>query len=140
MDKSALSFFRMAYEDRVLRLVVTATNGQFAGELEVFIDAEKLGEFSRLLNAFPSGPDDEARLELGSRDGTLGNEMRRLAPTLRDRGVAVTFGKNRNSRLITITRENGFESYGATRQHVEAPGLIAGRPPLPKNPAPHVSP
>ena len=52
---------------------------------------------------------------------TLGNELRRLAPTLRDRGVAVTFGKNRNSRLITFTRENGFDSSGAAREHFGAP-------------------
>jgi hypothetical protein len=71
---------------------------------------------------------------------SLGNELRRLAPTLRDRGVAVTFGKNRNSRLITITRESGFDSAGATRQHVKAPGVNAGRAVLPNFPAPHVSP
>jgi hypothetical protein len=69
MDKSAISFLRMPYDDGVLRLVITATNGRFAGELEVYTNPEKLGEFSRRLNAFPSAPDDEARLELGSRDG-----------------------------------------------------------------------
>jgi hypothetical protein len=71
---------------------------------------------------------------------SLGNELRRLAPTLRDRGVAVSFGKNRNSRLITITREHGFDSAGATRQHTRAQGVNAGNATLPKNPAPHVSP
>ena len=71
---------------------------------------------------------------------TLGNEMRRLAPTLRDRGVAVAFGKNRNSRLITITREHGFGSSGATLQHLPSPRVNAGEPAFPNNPAPHVSP
>ena len=71
---------------------------------------------------------------------TLGNEMRRLAPLLRDRGVIVAFGKNRNSRLITITRENGFDSSGATRQHLEAQGVNAGNPTFPIIPAPHVNP
>ncbi len=33
----------------------------------------------------------------------LGCEMRRLAPQLREHGVFVTFGKNRKSRLISIT-------------------------------------
>jgi hypothetical protein len=69
----------------------------------------------------------------------LGNEMRRLAPTLRDRGVAVAFGKNRNSRLITITRENGFDSSGATRQHLRAPRVNAANPTVPNIPAPHVN-
>jgi hypothetical protein len=44
----------------------------------------------------------------------LGNELRRLAPTLREHGVVVTFGKSRNSRLITIAREAGFDYSGAT--------------------------
>jgi hypothetical protein len=44
------------------------------------------------------------------------------------RGVVVAFGKNRNSRLITITRENGSDSSGATRQHLQAPGVNAGSP------------
>ena len=39
----------------------------------------------------------------------LGNELRRLAPTLREHGVIVTFGKNRKSRLITITLLPGFD-------------------------------
>jgi hypothetical protein len=41
--------------------------------------------------------------------GMLGNELRRLAPTLRENGVIVTFGKNRKSRLITITLLHGFD-------------------------------
>jgi hypothetical protein len=39
----------------------------------------------------------------------LGNELRRLAPLLRERGVLVTFGKNRKSRLITLRLEAGFD-------------------------------
>jgi hypothetical protein len=33
----------------------------------------------------------------------LGCQMRRLAPQLREHGIFVTFGKNRKSRLISIT-------------------------------------
>ncbi len=39
----------------------------------------------------------------------LGNELRRLAPQLRARGVLVTFGKDRKSRLITITLMPEFD-------------------------------
>jgi hypothetical protein len=56
------------------------------------------------------------------------------------RGMVVAFGKNRKSRSITITRENGFDSSGATRQHLQAPGVNAGNPTFPIIPAPHVSP
>jgi hypothetical protein len=39
----------------------------------------------------------------------LGNERHRLAPTLRENGVIVTFGKDRKSRPITITLLPGFD-------------------------------
>jgi hypothetical protein len=39
----------------------------------------------------------------------LGNELRRLAPQLREHGICVLFAKNRQSRLITITTRPGSD-------------------------------
>jgi hypothetical protein len=42
--------------------------------------------------------------------------------------------------LITITRGNGFDTSGATRQPLQAPEVNAGNATFPIIPAPHVSP
>jgi hypothetical protein len=70
------------------------------------------------------------------------NEMDAWRPSIAGTAgcVVVAFGKDRSSRLITITRENGFDYSGATRQHLQAPGVNAGNPTFPNIPAPHVSP
>jgi hypothetical protein len=44
----------------------------------------------------------------------LGKEVRLLAPLLREHGLFVTFGKNRESRLITFTAKPGSECSSAT--------------------------
>ena len=43
--------------------------------------------------------------------------LARLAPQLRERGVFATFGKNRNSRLITLTLQTSLDDdySGATK-------------------------
>ena len=40
--------------------------------------------------------------------------------SLGDRGLVIVFGKSRNSRFITIARENGSDYSGATRQHLQS--------------------
>jgi hypothetical protein len=39
----------------------------------------------------------------------LGNELRRLAPHVREHGIFVSFGKNRKSRTITIKAGAGHD-------------------------------
>jgi len=69
MDEPAISLVRLPYDDSEWRIVIRAGNGEFAGALEFYTDAEELGEFGCRLAAFPSGPGDEARFALGSPDG-----------------------------------------------------------------------
>jgi hypothetical protein len=69
MDEPAISLVRWPYDDSAWRVFLQACNGGFAGALEFYTDAEGLAEFARRLAAFPSGPDDEVRFSLGSRDG-----------------------------------------------------------------------
>jgi hypothetical protein len=69
MDEPAVSFVRLPYDKSAWRVVIQASNGQFTGDQEFYVDTTELGEFARRLAAFPSGPDDEARLVQGSRDG-----------------------------------------------------------------------
>lgn len=72
MDKPAVSFIRLPYDDPAWRVVIRASNGQFAGEQEFYADTTELDEFARRLAAFPIGPDDDARLVQGSGDGNWG--------------------------------------------------------------------
>jgi hypothetical protein len=69
MDKPAISIIRLPYDESAWRVVIRASNGQFAGDQEFYTDAPELGKFGRRLAAVPSGPDDEACLVQGSRDG-----------------------------------------------------------------------
>ncbi len=69
MDELAISITRLPYDDSAWRVVIRACNGHFAGDQEFYIYAMELGEFGRRLAVFPSGPDDEACLVQGSRDG-----------------------------------------------------------------------
>jgi len=39
----------------------------------------------------------------------LGNELRRLAPHLREHGILISFGKNRKSRTVTIKSGPGSD-------------------------------
>jgi len=70
MDESTISLTRLPYDDSAWWIYIRASNGEFAGALEFYTDAERLGEFAGQLAVFPNGAGDEARFELGSRDGT----------------------------------------------------------------------
>ena len=69
MDEPAISLVRWPYDDSAWRVFLRASNGEFAGALEFYTDAEELSEFGRRLADFPHGPSDEVRFSLGSRDG-----------------------------------------------------------------------
>jgi hypothetical protein len=69
MGKSAICLTRMPYDDSAWCIVIRASSGEFAGSLEFYTNPEVLREFADRLAKFPSGPGDEARFALGSRDG-----------------------------------------------------------------------
>jgi hypothetical protein len=68
-NESTISLTRLPFDDSAWRIVIRAGNGELTGALEFYTDAEALGKFGDQLADFPSGPGDEARFELGSRDG-----------------------------------------------------------------------
>ena len=69
MDEPIITLMRLPYDDSAWRVVIRASDGEFAGILEFCTDPWELSEFGRRLAAFPIGPGDQARFELGSRDG-----------------------------------------------------------------------
>src|SRR5262249_25973290 len=69
MEEPAISLVRWPYDDSAWRGLLRSSNAVFAGALEFYTDTEELAEFGRRLAAFPSGPDDEVRFSLGSREG-----------------------------------------------------------------------
>jgi hypothetical protein len=69
MDHPGITLERLPYDYSAWRVVVHASDGPFAAALEFYTDVEELEEFARRLTAFPRDPGDEARFELGSRDG-----------------------------------------------------------------------
>ena len=69
MDEPVITSMRRPYDDSAWRVVIRASDGEFAGGLEFYTAPQELSEFGRRLAAFPIGPGDEARLELGARDG-----------------------------------------------------------------------
>ncbi len=68
MNEPGITLVRLPEEDSICRAIIRACNGRFAGTLEFYTDAEQLREFGIRLCAFPSGPGDEARYVIGSRD------------------------------------------------------------------------
>ena len=61
---------------------------------------------TRLLQTLNRGIDDRfIRAQMPKTPGALGNELRRLAPPLREHGIHVHFKRTRKARVITITAQ-----------------------------------
>jgi hypothetical protein len=69
MNDAVLSLARLPYDDSACRILLSASNGTFAGELEFYSDAPSLLDFAQRLIEFPRSASDEARLEVGEQDG-----------------------------------------------------------------------
>ncbi|WP_032808991.1 MULTISPECIES: hypothetical protein [Leptospira] len=65
--KNSLTLIRIPYEEPYqLNLVIEASNGHQAGELEFYDNAESLSLCAKALEAFPKNNKDEFSWELGS--------------------------------------------------------------------------
>jgi hypothetical protein len=69
MTEPFVTIRRMPYEEPyLLNLQVRASNGAFAGEVEIYEDTEQLRELGRALRRFPARVPDEVVKEIGSDD------------------------------------------------------------------------
>lgn len=55
-------------DEHLIELRIVASNGVFAGQAEVYADAESLIEFAAVLRGFPESREDTRAFELGSFD------------------------------------------------------------------------
>jgi hypothetical protein len=59
-------------DEHLLKLRVSASNGVFAGQADVYADSDALAEMAGTLKGFPNGRDDEREFEMGTFDENCG--------------------------------------------------------------------
>ena len=66
--KSGVLISVLYNDEYLLKLKVSAANGIFAGQADVYADAHTLTEFAGALEGFPNGRDDAREFEMGTFD------------------------------------------------------------------------
>ncbi len=69
MEKAGLSLAQLPYDGSAYRVLLRASNGDYAGVLEFYTDVAILKEFGQGLVRFPQSISDEVRFKLGAKEG-----------------------------------------------------------------------
>jgi hypothetical protein len=68
MIKSGIHLSVLYEDEHLLEFKVRASNGEFAGQVNVYADFDRLSEFADVLGGFPSGREDTREFEMGTFD------------------------------------------------------------------------